>query len=705
MVLETESMSTHNTSIGKKISHPLSTNFVEYESPPAKKFKIHDDVDSSTSRTPSEDLSQSLTPVSKAIEIADSEDEVDELNLGSQTDLESALPPVRTDKEAIKEYEASRAAEASASFLEDRMTSRTWIRGKSSIYVDAFNLALETVLEDESHLFDEAEKTIFKTWRELTYEAQYLYVRLFLRKTAAWFRVSHLGYYDDIGDLDVVITELLELRDLPHIENKQIRHPGQLDKLEEEHALSDHFSFAEGSEEGITTLEDASNLLLLDELKVIAKDFKAQGKTKKELLQSLRKTSKSQAGLGWGNLRRSDTEESVKSEPSVPYEADEDNSGNRDARLIKKIMTSTGQCVRLSMNACKLFERVHLVFYRSTEWTEKSLTTIILARISRRNFPKYIVSRSTNIFSSRASLLEFEASLRTQFMVDNYIEGMGPVEQNLQKVKDIFEDIHPRWRQLLIEEQSKEDRLYETGEGAYLRRFSPGWVYTRVVHKGLAPLARFKEHKRERDLLIELLDQRLFHTARRGSWYQRKALLEEHYMADLMPSQGRNAEAQKRYWKKIALQTCEQGLQDRDCHVIYQYDLQKRIVKLERSLKVAKRLQHEFAYTSLAKPLDRFVEGIRIERIYTARQDRRSSEPQITRRSTKSIWLDERENSGECSVEAMCLSWYRGQGWKGFHSEGGIIRTLVSLNISITECHLYRIVWVSVCGYYLYLCT
>ena len=41
--------------------------------------------------------------------------------------------------------------------------------------MDAFNLALETVLEDESHLFNEAELAVFAFWRELSYEAQYLY--------------------------------------------------------------------------------------------------------------------------------------------------------------------------------------------------------------------------------------------------------------------------------------------------------------------------------------------------------------------------------------------------------------------------------------------------------------------------------------------------------------------------------------------------
>lgn len=450
--------------------------------------------------------------------------------------------------------------------------------------------------------------------------------------------------------------------------------------------LQDTFTFADGSGGHIDTLEEASSLLKLDELKAIAKEAKFQGRNKSELLKALRKTSQAQSGLGWGALKRSETEESVISEKG--FLPDEENleekenldgaNVNRDSHYVRKILASTGPCIRLSAPALKLFERVHLVFYRSTEWTEKSLTTIILARISRRNFSEYIVSRSTNIFSSRSDLLEFEASVRTQFNIDFILEFNGTVRKDgLQKVKDVFEEVYPRWRVILKEEQRKEDRIYESGEGAYLRRFSPAWVYTRIVHKGTYVLGRFKEHEREHRMLTELLDQRLFHAARRGAWYQRKALLEEHYMWAFEPDEGRSEDAQKKHWKRIALQTCEDGLQDRECHLIYHHDLQKRVIKLEKALKMVKREQHDFGHVRLVKPVERFVEGIRVEKEHTpSRNGTRRDSDAGPRRGGKTIWVDEREGGGECSVEAMCLSWYRDQGWKGYHSEGGIVRTL-----------------------------
>ena len=452
------------------------------------------------------------------------------------------------------------------------------------------------------------------------------YVRLFLRKNSAWHRINKLNYYSDIADLFSVAEDLQRDRSLSDPE------------------LEHTFRFAEGTEE-ITTLEEASSLLLLEELKIFAKEAKVQGKSKKELLAALCEASQTQTGLK--------------------------DVGNRDNHFTRKILDYTDGCIRLSSVPRALFERVHLVFYRSTEWTEKSLTTIILAKMTKRNFPEYIVCRSNSIFSSREALLEFESAIQTQFTVDNILEFNGPpATESLQHIIDLANKFHPRWKELVKQEQQKEDSIYESGEGAYLRRFSPAWVLTRIIHKSLNPLGRFKEHKREHEVLEELLSQRLFHAARRGAWYQRKALLEEHYIWALTPADGRNEEAQRKHWKRIALRTCEAGLEDPLCHLIFHYDLQKRITKLEKALRVVKREQHDFGHVMLGKPAERTIEGIRVDTDDLPRKGE-------SRKGKPTIWVDEREG-GECRVENMCLSWYRDHGWKGYHSEGGIVRTLVS---------------------------
>jgi fanconi-associated nuclease 1 len=507
-------------------------------------------------------------------------------------------------------------------------------------------------------------------------------VRLFLRKTSAWHRVNRLGYHSDIASLEGAVESLQRTLELPTSSAIVQENAGEFKPPEGLDLLSP-FTFADGSADDITTIEGASSLLNLEELKSLAKEGKLQGKNKGELLRALRKASKEQVGLGWGNASPIKTDPSENKENKVAQFRRQDSGPfDRSEHLIKKILAITGPCIRLSLAPLKLFERVHLVFYRSTEWTDKSLVTLILGRIGRRNFPEYLVCRSTNIFSSRSSLLEFEAAIRTQAVVDNILEFGGPPgEAGLRKVLDIFEAVFPRWKELLVSEQQKEDSIYETGEGAYLRRFSAAWVYTRIIHKALHPLAKFKFHEREHDLLCILLSQHLFHSARRGAWYQRKALLEEHYMHAIrpIPALGEEVDLQKKHYKRIALRTCEDGLQDNDCHLIYHYDLIKRITKLEKSLNVPKREQHDFGHVKLAKPFERFVEGTQLEKNAPVKKRRGSGTTTPvgeSKKSGKTVWLDEAEGDAECSVEAMCLSWYRSEGWKGYHSEGGIVRTL-----------------------------
>jgi Fanconi-associated nuclease 1 len=164
MALQTRSPANHNQMLGRFIKHPKSTNFDDDGSPPAKRQRIQRLDTDDTSEESTAPPSPKLGPQDRNDDGSGEDKEDKSLKVQHQTDLESALPPIKTDEEAIKEYQAFKSAEG----------KREWIRGKSSIYVDAFNLALETVLDEESDLFDEAEMTVFKRWRDLNYEAQYL---------------------------------------------------------------------------------------------------------------------------------------------------------------------------------------------------------------------------------------------------------------------------------------------------------------------------------------------------------------------------------------------------------------------------------------------------------------------------------------------------------------------------------------------------
>lgn len=178
MVLDDQNDAAHNTMLGRRIQHPDSTRFHE-NLPPAKRLKTFESTDGEESRDFSDEERVIRTPSRFQDEIPDSDDdnELEDQPLLPQrpTELESTLPPVKTDKEAIAEYESMRSTDQYVSGdAKARLNQRSWTKGKSSIYVDAFNLALETVLEDEGHLFDEKEMAVFNQWRNLEYEPQYL---------------------------------------------------------------------------------------------------------------------------------------------------------------------------------------------------------------------------------------------------------------------------------------------------------------------------------------------------------------------------------------------------------------------------------------------------------------------------------------------------------------------------------------------------
>ncbi|KAH0499282.1 hypothetical protein TgHK011_006486 [Trichoderma gracile] len=643
---------------------------------PSKRLKRDNDTESE-SEEPSGLLVEDQPPAAVASEtFIDEKDQ--RRNKDRVTDFEIALPPTEANQEAIDEYETLKSSSQKIHGEEsaEEKPAPLWVKGRSSIYVDAFNLALDTVLEEESSLFSSREREIFSQWRRLDYQAQYLYVRLFLRKTAAWHRSSRLGYFNDISDHTRAIATLQERRPLPPEDEEEPLVDNQLPSvIPETPDDCDTFSFADASQDHLDTVEEAASLLYLDELKALAKEAKVQGKTKMDMVKALCRMSQQQTGLmalGISRQNSGDSSTSGRTEhaPSAVGKLKREDS-NREQHFLAKILAIVGPCIRISPATFKLFERVHLVFYRSTEWTEKSLTTIILAKIARRSFPEYLVCRSSTIFASRSHLLEYEAAIHMEAEVDSVLESNGPLdEKGSQRILDIFERVYPRWRALVEEETEKERRVYEMGEGAYLRRFNPAHSYTRIIVKAAFVFGKLKQFVKEHDLLTELLDQRLFHLARRGAWYQRKALLEEHYMASLDPSPITNdLEQQKKRWRAIAVSTCETGLQDPDCHLIHHYDLQKRLVKLERRLRIPKRLQHDFGHVRLVDPLELSVEGIQLKRAPPPR-------PGGQALNTRTIWLDESDSGGECTVEEMCLGHFRSQGWKGYHAEGGIIRTL-----------------------------
>ncbi|KAK9237950.1 VRR-NUC domain-containing protein [Lipomyces kononenkoae] len=480
-----------------------------------------------------------------------------------------------------------------------------------TLYVDAFMSALNTVLENESYLFDENEHSVFEAFKNLEDDSKKLYVRLFLRRRNKWFRVNSFSYRE-ILDIDGAWTRLV----------KSSIFASSLSSMPE------------------VDIEEILSLFNVEELRDLAKqlNYKAfRGGNKNEMILALINQSEGQTCL---DLSQNGL--------SLLY----DGKGRRRSRLHKLLhesMEVLGPCVTLCKGPVAVFERAHLVFFRATDFNEKSLRQLILARISKRNFPEYMVFRSTEVFLHRRDLLDYENALEMQSQVDDIFDS-GNITPKLQTLYDILEPVYERWQTCL----SSAPFGHNEERDHYLIRFTAAWIYSRMMYKLAVVLSRLGRHREAHSIYTALLGQRIYRRGKRGDWYQRKALIENLYMCE-----DKMNVKEVRRWKLTSLATCEAGLQDPDTHVIYQYDLQKRIVRLERELRVLPKDKHVFFHLALKEAKRRTFYGTRVSDVEIGR---------------KTVWLN--LEGHECSVEEMCLSNYKAKGWNGYHTEGGIIRTI-----------------------------
>ncbi|KAF9972762.1 hypothetical protein BGZ73_004040 [Actinomortierella ambigua] len=393
-----------------------------------------------------------------------------------------------------------------------------------------------------------------------------------------------------------------------------------------------------------------------------------------------------------------------------------DNDSKRHKALITKIVKISGPCLKICPQILKIFLRLHLVFLRSREYSEKpALVQAILARIGQRNYPPYEVKRSTTVFRNREELIKYEEALYAEHQlekmvvaaagpgsgtsvfvkdadhdnVDPYLlaakakaKGAARPKDRKQESTEILEAVVEKaekfrelWRQYVASEQSMGDGVTIN---YYMLRFSPGWIYTRILRTELKALATLKRFQEEAFLLMELLDQKVYCLDTRGAWYDRLALIKSNYTYD------------KRLGKQEALQVCMQALRDKHVHAAdITAAIQARIVRLESELRVPFRDRHDFSYLELREAHKRVLTGERLNRPGTAAPGYASSHsyaylipdasgimgiPEIQQRP---LWL--KSDGSAVSVEELALNFYETLGYRGFHSENAILLTLFGL--------------------------
>lgn len=256
---------------------------------------------------------------------------------------------------------------------------------------------------------------------------------------------------------------------------------------------SDLSSFAVSSS-SLTEIDELLGCVSLDELKLVAKDMKIHkpGTTKEAIVESLKKATKSQSTLFASPSivpggRAGDKTRQL----SLTFNAKGVKQG-QTTLLAKKsawpqvsgyerlttalVLRIIGPCVKLRPGVISLFSRLHLIFHRSFDLSDKTMTASMLARFKIRTYPTYIVKRTFAIFPSRQALLEYEAALQVEKEMEFHL-GDSP---DSWKPKGSTKGLSAKEKE---EEAEKEKRRKMEALKNGLELFDGAWKHWKAIVK------------------------------------------------------------------------------------------------------------------------------------------------------------------------------------------------------------------------------
>ncbi|KAJ8249174.1 hypothetical protein GJAV_G00231970 [Gymnothorax javanicus] len=477
-------------------------------------------------------------------------------------------------------------------------------------YLRNFRIVLEAVMENEDDrlLFNLEDLAVINAFQQLSAAGQMLYVRLFQRKLH-WLRVSKLDYAEIGSDLSPVIQEL-----------------AGCGFLQRESDLQD--------------LGEALELLPAPELRSLAKTFHlgAPGAQKQQLVTELLRLGKQRSLF---SLRPGQT--------------------GAAAAILKRARAMAGACVRVCRGPREVFSRVLLLFSLTDSLEEEEagaaggqsqLYTILLVNSGRLAFPSYTVLRRDRVFQDRDDLIRYEVAMRALQEVTLSMQA-GSWEQALE--------LYTAAKQIWQSQQDSCSLRHQEELPVFLRCFTAGWAYTRLLSRGVEILQRLRRYEEAVLQLRCLLTQSTFCPDSRGRWWDRLALnLHQHL---------------KRTEQAIAC--IKEGLSDPLVRTGHRLSLYQRAVRIRESPSCKK-------YRTLLR-------GLTVVQVQDV--------PHVTIRGKvfpqaggmgKSVFVmeaDEDAGSGDdahatvlCSVEELALAHYRRLGFdQGIHGEGSTFSTLFGL--------------------------
>ncbi|XP_013876955.1 fanconi-associated nuclease 1 [Austrofundulus limnaeus] len=474
-------------------------------------------------------------------------------------------------------------------------------------YLRNFLTVLHAVLEneDDGALFNQEDMSAVRAFETLPVTAQKLYVRLFQRKLK-WLQVNKLDYEEICSNLGPVAQELVQSGFLQ-------------------------------SEEDLKDLKESLDLLPAPELKALAKTFHlgGSGTQKQQLVDGLLRLSRQKSVFCLASAR-----------------------GNVGTVILRRAKQLAGSCVRLSRGPRAVFSRILLLFSLTDTMDEEEtaaggqnqLFTILLVNSGRLAFPDYTVQRLAKVFRDREDLIRYEASMRALLEVTTEMQG-GRWELALE----LYSAAKTTWCEL----RTTQDLSHQEELPVFLRSFTTGWAYTRILSRGVEILQRLRRYQEAVEELRSLLKQCVYCHDSRGRWWDRLALnLHQHLK---QPQE--------------AICAIRDGLLDPLVRTGHKLSLHQRALRMKEAASCKK-------YRSQLRDLPSLqVHDVKHVTI------RGQLFPHEGGTGKSRFLLPTTEEGDDCaratvicSVEELCLAHYRRQGFdQGIHGEGSTFSTLFAL--------------------------
>ncbi|NWJ04160.1 FAN1 nuclease, partial [Crypturellus undulatus] len=434
---------------------------------------------------------------------------------------------------------------------------------------------------------------------------QKLYVRLFQRKLN-WIKVSKIEYGEISVDLLPLIEEL--------VKNSFLQTESELEDL------------CEGLD-----------LLSAPELKTLAKIFHLPNPNgqKQQLVDDFLRLAKqrsvfsrSQTGIG--------------------------------TVILKRAKDLAGKSVRVCKGPRAVFSRVLLLFSLTESMEDEEagsggqgqLSTVLMVNMGRMVFPSYTVNRKTEIFQDREDLIRYATAAH----LSNDI-ATAMANGNWEEANSLYMCAKETWNEL----KNLPSLSYHRALPEYLRHFTVGWVYTRILSQGVEILQRLHMYKEAVRQLQELLAQQVYCADSRGRWWDRLALNLHQHLKNI----------------KKTIECIRKGLADPCVRTGHRLALYQRALRIRDSpsCKQFRGLLQDLPVVTVEDVTHVTIKGKMCPQTGLG----------------KSVFLMEDTGSDEgsedlgvstvmCSVEELALTHYRQSGFdQGIHGEGSTFITLYGL--------------------------